>query len=83
MTDAGSTLASAQRTLEDWVVEAYAAAEFQLEKEQQDQRAPRTVLNSYAGLLQVLGALQLGLLVASGCVFTVFVILNLLFHMQP
>jgi hypothetical protein len=83
MTDATSSPASSHRTIEDWIVDAYAAVETQLEQEQQDQRRLPTVLGRYGSLLRLLGALQIGLLVASGCIFLLFVILNLLFHMQP
>jgi hypothetical protein len=72
-----------QNVLERWVVDAYAAIEAQLETTQRDQRPVPTVINRYGRLLQMLGAIQLGLLIASGCIFACFVVLNLMFHMQP
>ena len=72
-----------QSVLESWVIDAYAAIEAHLEETQRDQRPLPTVINRHGRLLQVLGAVQLGLLVATGCVFACFVVLNLMFHMQP
>ena len=72
-----------QNVLESWVVDAYAAIEAHLEEMQRDQRPVTTVVSRYGRLLQILGAVQLGLLIATGCIFACFVVLNLMFHMQP
>jgi hypothetical protein len=72
-----------QNVLESWVVDAYAAIEAQLEQTQRDQRPLPTIINRHGRLLQMLGAVQLGLLIATGCIFACFIVLNLMFHMQP
>jgi len=69
--------------MEGWVVDAYAAVETRLEEEQPDQRPAPSIIERGGRLLQLVGAVQLGLLVATGCIFVCFIILNLLFHMQP
>ncbi len=71
-----------QGLLESWVVDAYASIEAELEAEFSERRAP-TILERHARLLQILGAVQLGLLVATGSIFVLFIVLNLIFHMQP
>ncbi len=71
-----------QGLLESWIVDAYASIESEFEAELQERRPP-TVLERHARLLQILGAVQLGLLVATGSIFVLFIVLNLIFHMQP
>jgi hypothetical protein len=69
--------------MEGWLVDAYASIENDLEARELEQRPVPTIIDRHAHLLQILGAVQLGLLVASGCIFACFILLNLIFHMQP
>jgi hypothetical protein len=70
-------------TLEAWVVEAYAAIETQLEQTDPRQRTEPNVLQRHIRLMEVIGAIQLGLIVAAVCMSAVFLVLNFIFHMQP
>lgn len=72
-----------QGTIENWVIDGYASIESQLESQLLWQRPTPTTIERHARLLQILGAVQLGLLVASCCIFANFVVLTLIFHMQP
>jgi len=72
-----------QSLVETWLVDAYAGVEADLEAREPDQRPAPTIVDRHAHLLQILGAVQLGLLIACGCMFASFILLNLIFHMQP
>ena len=72
-----------QATVEAWVIEAYAELEARLERAEPPQRPRRTVVQRCGPLLRVLGAVNLGLLVAALAIFLDFLILNFIFHMQP
>jgi hypothetical protein len=72
-----------QATVEAWVIEAYAEIEARLERAEPPQRPRPTVVLRFGPLLRVLGAVNLGLLVAALAVFLDFLILNFIFHMQP
>jgi hypothetical protein len=82
-THAASVNGIDQTTMEGWLVDAYASIEDDLEVRDPEQRPMRTIIDRHGHLLQILGAVQLGLLVASGCMFACFILLNLIFHMQP